>query len=301
LTYSNPHVAVVVPNYNGGAPLLETLNAVLQSDCQVESVVVVDDCSSHDSALRSIVSDFSDVVLLRNTKNLGFAATANKGVAEALRRGADYVLLLNNDAVVSPSAVQLLLDALVKDRTIGAVMPLVYFYSEPELIQSAGLLVNRNTGRSSQVGLRQRNNGQFTRIEDREGLHGCAIMIARRAWENVGRLWEPYYAYYEDVDWCVRARDHGYRTCLVPQAHVWHHGGHSFDHASPRYVYLLLRNRLYFVRRNHHDWHRIAHSTSIIADYLLLLARQIRHMRWRHAAAIIRAVCDCVVGRTGPG
>ncbi len=296
---SSPLVVTVIPNYNGGAHLLETLGSLCRSDHAPQEVIVVDDCST-DHALEEVASTFRDTIVVRNATNKGFAGSANRGIAEALRQGAEFVFLLNNDAVVSPSAIRLLVDVLRGEPGIAAAMPLIYNFSPPEVIQSAGLGLNRETGEATQIGWNAHDDGQFATITDRQGLHGCAMMIARGAWEDVGQFWEPFFAYYEESDWCIRARDRGYRLLLVPQAHAWHHGGMSWDFASPRYLYLLMRNRLYFVKRNRTKAFRMKHVGKISADYLREIARSVRRRRLRHAAAVVRAVTHFALGVAGP-
>jgi GT2 family glycosyltransferase len=296
---SLPLVVTVIPNYNGGEHLLETLASLAQSDYGPHRVLIVDDCST-DQALQQVAVRFPDTVVLRNAANRGFAYSVNVGMAESLRQGAECVFLLNNDVVVSPTTIRLLMEVVSGDQTVGATMPMIYFFSLPEVIQSAGLQLERTTGASTQIGREQHDDGQFTIVEGRQGLHGCAMMVTRRAWEEVGQFWEPYFAYYEEADWCIRARDRGYRLSFVPRAHVWHHGGLSWDHASPQYLYLLLRNRLYFVKRNHGKRLQLGDAWIIAADYLRTFAGHVRRKRLRHAAAVVRAIRDYAFGITGP-
>ena len=293
-----PPVVTLIPNYNGGAALLETLAAVLASDYPAQEVVVVDDGSTDGSSARARAA-FPQVTILAQATNRGFAHAVNVGMAEAGRRGAAYVFLLNNDAVPAPDALGQLVAALAADAGLAAVMPTLYFYDRPDVIQSAGLHIRRNRGVPVQIGWQQPDQGQFARPADRAALHGAAMLIRRSAWEAVGPFWEPYFAYFEEVDWCVRARDRGYRLGFIPRARVWHHGGLSFDHASPRFFYLFFRNQLYFVRRNRYDWRPLADPAFLAVHYLRKLARALLGRRFAQAGALCRAVYDFGRGQAG--
>ncbi|GIV96668.1 MAG: hypothetical protein KatS3mg057_1325 [Herpetosiphonaceae bacterium] len=88
--------------------------------------------------------------------------------------------------------------------------------------QSVGVAVDPNSGRVSMLGNTEPDRGQYDQVAEREALFGCALLIRRAAWEEVGGFWEPFFSYAEETDWCLRARKRGWRLCYVPEAVVWH-------------------------------------------------------------------------------
>jgi GT2 family glycosyltransferase len=278
---------------------VETVQALLTSDYALHEIIVVDDASTDGSA-EKVGQAFPGVTIVLNTTNVGFARSSNLGISRAIEHDAGYIFLLNNDAVVGPDTLSRLVAAIAAHDKIGAVMPKVYFYDKPQLIQSTGLGINRNSGATRHIGWRQEDKSQYDRPEEREGLHGCAILFRREAWARVGPFWEPYFAYFEETDWCVRARDMGYRLLFVPEAKAWHHGGASFDHASPGYLYLFFRNRLFFIRRNHQDRKWVGCIAPLLIEYARTIGRFLLKRRQPgHAAAICKAVYDFARGRAG--
>jgi GT2 family glycosyltransferase len=288
----------VIPNYNSGAVLLETLAALVQSDYPHHATLIVDDAST-DGVPATVAARYPDVTLLRNASNQGFAYSANRGIAEAIARGADFVFLLNNDAIVAPDTVRLLVAAITATPAAAAVMPTIYYYDRPDVIQSTGMRLDRNAGLSIHIGEWEPDRGQFAAVADRDALNGCAMLIRRSAWNTVGPFWEQFFAYYEEADWCVRARDRGYRLLHVPQGRVWHHGGASFNHASARFYYLFFRNQLFFIQRNRRDWSWRRDFGLLLRNYVREVGHALKQRRFRNVAAILRAIYHFGQGRTG--
>ncbi|GAB4119425.1 MAG: glycosyltransferase family 2 protein [Roseiflexaceae bacterium] len=191
--------------------------------------------------------------VIRLERNFGFAIGQNAGIRAALAAGAACVFLLNDDAYVEPTTLPTLYEALQADPQIAAVGPLVYDlgqHGSARMIQSAGIRVDANSGRIWMQGSGEVDHGQYG-AADQHALSGCAMLIRRRAWEQVGELWEPFFNYAEEIDWCLRARRLGWRLRLVPQAHLWHHTSSSLGAEAPLKVYLLTRNQWYLRQRNH--------------------------------------------------
>ncbi|GAC1366451.1 MAG: glycosyltransferase family 2 protein [Herpetosiphon sp.] len=289
----------IIPNYNGGALLMDAVASLLHSGVQQHDIIVVDDASPDCSGL-ALSRRFPSIALIRNVANSGFAYSANRGINAAFAAGADFAFLFNNDAIVEPATLPTLQSAVASDPLIAAAMPMIYFHADPQKIQSTGLRVNRNTGYSEQIGWQQHDRGQFSTTEEREALHGCAMLIRRTAWQAVGPFWEPYFAYFEESDWCLRARGLGSRLLFVPASRVWHHGGASFGHTSPLYTYLMVRNRLLFIQRNHHQWSWWKHGQPLVFEYLRTWGRlAIKRHDLKNASAIMRAVWDFARAKTG--
>ncbi len=245
-----PRVIVIMLNWNGLKDTLECLTSLSNQTYPDFETVIVDNGSTDDS-VAAIQTAFPDVTVLENGTNLGFSEGNNVGIRYACGKGADYVFLLNNDTTVEPHLIDTLVSMAELDERIGAVGPKILFAYKPDIIWSAGGIVNFTETVARMRGYRRVDRGQFDRIEDVDYLPGCAMLLRREVVEDVGLLDSTYSPiYFEDCDWCMRARRKGYRVVYVPSVRVFHKvsvsGGGEY---SPRERYLIGFNSIQFMRR----------------------------------------------------
>ncbi|HEU4760431.1 MAG TPA: glycosyltransferase family 2 protein [Dehalococcoidia bacterium] len=264
---AQPKVTVIVLNWNGLDDTAECLEGLQSCAYPRFETIVVDNGSDNDEAGR-LGQRFGDSVqIIENEANYGFAGGCNVAIRRALTRGADYVLLLNNDTVVDPAFLASLVSAAEGLPDAAAVCPKICDYHQRRLIQSTGGRVNPWTGRAHQVGRDEPDDGRYDRIEERDYADGACMLIRRSALERVGLLDEDYFAYWEETDWCDRARAAGFKCYYVPTARIWHKGGRAFDADSQR-RYLFRRNAFLFLRKRK----RVYHLVSAALFHLFVLA-----------------------------
>jgi GT2 family glycosyltransferase len=237
-------VAVVV-NWNGG----DETQAALASLSGLEVICV--DNGSTDGSDASVAERFPDVELIRTGLNLGFSGGHNIGIRRALDRGADWVLLLNNDAVADAGLPAALADA-ARARPDAGVLACKVFFSQPnDVLMYAGGSVHLLLGWwGRQEGFGHRDDGSFDVLRDVDRATGAAMAVSREAIAAAGLLDEQLFAYAEDVDWCLRIRAAGFGVIFVPGAKVWHVGSASTGGlGSPTSLYYDTRNVLAVVER----------------------------------------------------
>lgn len=221
---------VIVLNYNGHTllrPCLESL--ARQSNRDFETVVV--DNASTDGSLEILAREFPAVRTIALPENRGFSIANNVALRDALTRGFEYLMLLNNDTLVGPDAVGELLAAIAADEGIAAVCPKIYFAAQPDSFWYAGADFSLWTARLVQRGWRRKDVGQFDRRVEMSVATGCAVLLRASALQEVGLLDERLWAYLEDVEWSIRFRRRGYGLRLAPKARVWHHDGATWVRA----------------------------------------------------------------------
>ncbi|HEX9744597.1 MAG TPA: glycosyltransferase family 2 protein [bacterium] len=219
-------VGIVVLNYNGEKvlpPLFESLEKLLYPDFRV---FLVDNASSDKSLeyVKSYSAGF-DMEVIENQQNLLFSGGNNVGIKRALEWGADYVLLLNNDTIVSPSMLDTLVEFMAgtANRGGGAIAgPLIYFNKPEGHIWYAGGYVNRWLGTARHRGIRQKDVGQYGFLELVDYVSGCAMCVKKKVFEKIGYLDESFPMYYEDTDFCLRAKNEGFDTYYVPTEPMIH-------------------------------------------------------------------------------
>jgi N-acetylglucosaminyl-diphospho-decaprenol L-rhamnosyltransferase len=259
-----PVVTIVTVTYQSSALIGACLDSIQQHAGLPTRVVVVDNAST-DGTAGLIAERYPWVELMTPERNLGFAAATNLGIERAQT---PYVLLLNPDTELRPGALPRLLDELSRDPTVAAAGPsLVYpdgtpqdaAFTYPTLLMT-WLEFFPRPGRL----LPSRLNGRLRSPDGRPiEIHhplGAAMLVRRSAWEEVGPLDEGFFMYCEEVDWCMRARELGWRILHVPAATVVHHGG-----ASTSQVPAASLGHLYASRKRLHRKHRDMRFWRVVA------------------------------------
>jgi N-acetylglucosaminyl-diphospho-decaprenol L-rhamnosyltransferase len=228
-----PDLSVVVVNYNAGRYLGPCLESVASSSGGIRLEVVVVDNGSRDDSTRAAESR-SDVRLIENRANLGFAAAANVGI-----RATDgpYVLLLNPDAEVVAGTLAALVRVAEEQPAVGAIGPLVrnpdgtIQPSARRVPQICEALMHAFLG---PVAPGNRWTRAYTlagwdrsREREVEWVSGSAMLLRRAALHEVGVFDEGYFMYVEDVDLCTRLRRAGWRVLFSPEVEVVHEIGVS--------------------------------------------------------------------------
>jgi GT2 family glycosyltransferase len=254
---SSPRVAVIVLTWNGKSLTLDCLETLARSTYDNIEILIVDNAST-DGTAEAIAEIYGDrFTVLVNDTNLGFAGGNNVGIRHALAIGADYVLLLNNDTLVDSELIGHLAAAISISDDVGIVGPKIYYASPPDQIWYAGGKINLARGTARHIGIREKDIGQYDTLQDVDYVTGCALMVRREVIDRIGSLDPAFNAYYEDADFCVRARRSGYRVVFVPAGHVWHRISSSTGgQLSKKKITLKLGSTWTFFRRyaSPHHW-----------------------------------------------
>lgn len=238
-------VCVVVPTWNGWTMLEQCLVGLAAQITPPAQVVVVDNGST-DGTAANVRARWPEVEVLELPENEGFAGGCNRGI-EAARPGLD-VILLNNDAVPHPQWVDTLANAAATAPEDVGVLS-AKLLAEDGRIDSTGDFLT-TWGMPFQRGHGEPDSGQYDAGTDIFSACGGASLYRRVMLDAVGDFDETFFAYYEDVDLCFRARLAGWRVCLVPAATVVHAGGgtstrvHGFRryHATRNLWFLVVKN-----------------------------------------------------------
>lgn len=215
--------------------------------CADPTPVIVVDNGSADGSVEVIRSRFPDVVLLAMPSNLGFARAANIGIARALERGADAVLLLNNDTIVAPDAPRRLAEALASSERIGVISPKIFLFDQPGRLWSVGGVYRDHN--AIDLGTGELDYGQYDAAA-LDFVYGCAMLLRASMLRAIGGFDERFFMYYEDVDLCLRARAAGYEVKLAPAAHVLHHGSRSTLRRPDAKLFYEARSRMQFFAKH---------------------------------------------------
>jgi len=216
-----PLVCAVVLGWKRQADTLECVHSLAQSDYPNLRVVLVDN-ASRDGTPQRVQACYPAVHLIVNSDNLGFAAGNNVGIEYALRQGAEYVFLLNNDSVVAADAVTALVKVGQTDPRIGVLTPRIYFYHHREKIWSAGARKAKLVPGLARIGFGKHDGPEYGELREVDYTTGCAILVKSEVFRQVGLFDPAYFMYFEDCDLSLRVRHCGYRIVYAPTAIVWH-------------------------------------------------------------------------------
>jgi GT2 family glycosyltransferase len=215
------HVSIIILNWNSYQVTLDCLLSLRKMDYRNFEVVLVDN-GSVDGSPEKLLASAPEIRLIKNVTNLGFAGGCNVGMRDALRRGTDYLLLLNNDTIVAPDFLGQLVHVTESDEKIGAASPKILFFDRPDRLNYAGGEHRRWRLFPRVFGLRQLDDGRYDTIREVSFLTGCAFLIKAEVVRKIGVLEEIYFHFYEDIEWSLRVLKAGYKTFYVPAAKIWH-------------------------------------------------------------------------------
>lgn len=234
------HTEAILVSYNTRDLLRECLTSLLNE--QPRSVVVVDNSSSDGSA-DMVEAEFSGVRLIRNHENIGFARAVNQALCDA---SATFVLLLNPDAMMAPGALRILTNYLLEHPSVGAVGPAMRHPDGRLRVLPAGRqptlwrVFTHSTGLSRLAAVSPVFDGWQHRagVHDRaplavEWVTGGCLLVRMEAIREVGLLSERWFMYAEDLEFCKRLTDAGWRIMHLPTAVVNHRFGSSTPDAGP--------------------------------------------------------------------
>lgn len=252
-------VFVSIINFNGRENTLDCLDSIKKAEKNSFdlNVVVIDNGSSEKFDLPK---NYSEVILLKNSKNLGFSGGHNIGIKYALRSGADYILILNNDTVVDNNLISELLKTANLNEDIGIIAPKIYFYpgfefhkdgykkeEKGRVLWYAGGEMDWKNVVGHHRGVDEVDHGRYEKIEETDFASGCCFLIKREVLEKVGLFDEKYFLYYEDNDLSQRVKRKGFKIIYNPKAILWHkNAGSVGGSGSSLQDYYITRNRMLF-------------------------------------------------------
>lgn len=266
---ASPLATVIIPNYNGRRflpKLMESLSA--QRDAEF-TIIVVDDVSTDDS-VAYLQGQWPNVRLIRNAKNVGFAASCNAGIRSATT---PYVVLLNNDTHVEPDWLAEGLRPF--DATdVGAVASLTLLAEPPHFVDTAGDIYSVAGGAAKRCHLLSRTDAG--RLTDAPfSPSGVSAFYRREVVLQAGLLDERFESYYEDVDLGFRVAWAGYRCAFAPKSICYHHLSASYHPQSWRYHFNSARNSEIVW------WSHMPRRLRYLPSHLAFLSFQLAHKIWQ--------------------
>jgi hypothetical protein len=200
---------------------------------------------------------YPDVTVLENGENLGYVGGNNAGIEYSLQGDARYIMLLNNDTALDPTMLDELIALMETRPEVGITGPKMFYFDEPTTIWCAGNRIDWRTGESVRLQAEEADNAVDEEAREVDFITGCAICLRREVIEQIGLLDTRFFIYFEETDWCARARLAGWHTIYVPRARLWHKVSAAMGASSPATDYYMARNNLLFLFKNRRGLKRI--------------------------------------------
>jgi len=296
-------VYAIVVTWNEAQDTVSCIDSLLDGTRPPDQVIVVDNGSEEHfiTQLRQYCGDKADVVLIENDANQGYPRAANIGIQHGLHHNADAVLLINNDAVLTEEALEILLEAMQQEDSFGLFGPRILYYDEPDLIWQGG--GRYFVVKAGIIGHEKNKRVTDCSYENREVsyLSGCVLLIRSRVFWEIGLLDEGFFMYADDPDFCFRAMKAGGRLLYVPRAQAMHkvpvHGTRQLTRFA---LYHSGRSHTLLLRKHFHSIflisgllaHLFLHGPYTFLQ-LLRGAGSARDFRWW-----LRGTWDGMLGRT---
>lgn len=283
-------IAIVILNWNGEVLLERYLPSVIEHSKGAD--IYVADNASTDDSIAFVTNNYPTVQIIKNTENGGFA----KGYNDALVHvDADIYCLLNSDVEVTPNWLTPIIDAFSNIPDVAIIQPKILDLLKKDYFEYAGA----GGGFIDQLGYPfcrgrifqtlERDNGQYDDTKEIFWATGACMFVKKNVFEELNGFDADYFAHQEEVDFCWRAKNHGYKILYVGASKVYHLGGSTLSNMNPKKTYLNFRNSLFSITKN------LPRRKAFIIIFLRLLLdgiaalRFIWQLRFKHFFAIFRA------------
>lgn len=253
----DPRVSIVFVTWNGKKYSFDLLDSIKKID-YLNYDVIVSDNGSTDGTQKDFKKFYAKfATLIENKKNLGLAEGLNRGIREALKRGSKYIFIMNNDMVVKPNFLNILVDTMEKHPEVAAVGPKIYFMDPPNMFYSTGY--DEHLYGFSARNPREIDHGQAETEEYTDAID-CCYMMKSTVLKKYGVLDTKLFLFQELTGWCMKARKFGYKLIYAPKSVVWHRESSSpaFENNSEKdetNVYYVTRNWLLVIKDNKNMFH----------------------------------------------
>ena len=278
-----PSISIVIVTYNSANVIASCLQSVARDSRGLQLETLVVDNGSQDATPRIVKHQFPWVQVIEGHGNIGFAAGNHLGFSAARGR---YLFMLNPDTELHPGALQALLNFAKLHPEAGMIAP--------HLINQDGSL-QHSTFRfpdlrqaffgffEKLVPIDSPHNGRYSPqayAQSREVDHiiGAAVFFRREVWRQTGGMDENYNLYFEETDWCYRAKQTGWQLLYTPNATIMHMGAHTTSKDPESSSVMFARSQVYFYRKNYGWLRYVALKTITIVGLSYWLARTVHSL-----------------------
>lgn len=283
---SKPKVSIVFVNWNGKEYTIDLIDSLKKITYPNYDIIIVDNGSTDGTqdAFKKKYSRYA--TLIENKKNLGLAEGTNIGIREGLKRGSKYILTMNNDMIVEPNFLDVLVERMEKYPEVATSTPTIYYMEPKNLIWCAGCKYTMRGFKSLNQG--ELDKGQL--IEKEVAGCDCVLIMRSSVINRIGLLDKRFFVIHEITEWCLRATNNGYKCLFVPESKVWHKVEASLKNnkfGGEISLYYNIRNWLLTTKKNKNLFYFILVlllESTIFATFRLIKWKQPRLIKTYYTA-----------------
>ena len=243
-------LSIIATSYKNPQLLKLCLDSIKRNVKDVSYEVIVADGETQEDTEMMMREEYPEITFIPSKKNIGFQALLKKGIGKSK---ADYLLLLNGDILVKPKAAEKLLAYIKQDSSVGIVAPKLlnfngslqyscFRFYKPLTILYRRTFIGKMKFAQKHIDWFLMKDYDHRKPKDVDWVMGSALMISRKALKKVGHMDKAFFMYMEDVDWCRRFWEKGFKVIYFPDAQMLHYHGKGSQKGGV--IYSLLFNRL---------------------------------------------------------
>lgn len=256
------NLSIIIVNYNTKELLENTIQSVIETVKSIKYEIIVVDNASSDGSIKMVKKQYPQVNLIENKDNLGFPKANNIGIKEAMGQ---YILLLNSDTKVLESCIQKCLDYMDRNFEIGALSCKLLLdnkkldhackrgFPTPKASLYYILNLHKLFPASNKFGQYTLNYLPIDEVNEVDAITGAFMMVRKEVINKVGPLDETFFMYGEDLDWCFRIKEAGYKVIYYPEAVTIHYKGGSSKKKRYKTIYEFHRAMYIFYNKHYRN------------------------------------------------
>lgn len=244
-------IYTIILNFNNYADTCECIDSIfdLPESRELKNVIVLVDNASSDGSGEKLRERYaSKVVFLESSQNIGYAAGNNLGIRYALEQNPEYICILNNDTIVEEDFYTDCVRVLKQEADCGFVSPVIMDYKTGKVQSTGGdIILKKGTVTAKNSGM---DREALTGLIESDYMGGACLVFRTELIQTIGLIPENYFLFFEETEWCWKAKKTGYVNRCTTATAIRHKGSASIDTISGLHAYLMERNRVVFLRRN---------------------------------------------------
>ncbi|EYE87925.1 glycosyl transferase family 2 [Fervidicella metallireducens AeB] len=254
-------ISIIIVNYKTKDLTKQTIKSVMDTTHNVQYEIILVDNASGDGSLEAIMEEYNDIAFIANTENVGFSKANNKAIKKS--RG-KYILLLNSDTKILDGCIEKCFKYMEEHEEIGALGPKIYLmngeldhackrgFPTPSASLCYMLKLDRIFAGKKKFGKYKMSYLPDDEINEVDSLTGAFMMVRKDVIEKVGMLDENFFMYGEDLDWCYRIKEAGYKVVYYPEAQMIHYKGQSSKKKRLKTIYEFHRAMYLFYNKHYY-------------------------------------------------
>ncbi|MEN6414737.1 MAG: glycosyltransferase family 2 protein [Veillonellales bacterium] len=263
-------VYIILINYNSWQDTLECLASLKQLTFLNYKIIIIDN-ASQDESVQQISRNYPDAVIISSQENLGFAGGNQLGIDFALKEGAKYIWLLNNDTVVhKESLTELVHNA--ESFPLALLTNKIYKYGTERDIWYCGGDIHWWKGKPFHIRMHQQDDQFAKQPYATTWISGCSMFAKAELFQNY-HMDKRYFLYFEDVEFCEQLKKGGISLFVIPKSIIWHKTSASIGKMSHIQAYYSVRNNMYFVSKQANLIHKVVYFPYFIVRTLIFSLR----------------------------